>query len=127
MYSPHRIGALAGMTLVSETAVTVEIRPDAHAVVLHVHDASSAGLLAVRRATLACVEVPGTEVRVDLGETAQEGASTFWLAALVALARIARARRCRLVVTPPAHLAPVLTRLGLEAAQGPRPDDPGWG
>ncbi|MCU1602189.1 MAG: hypothetical protein JWO22_2898 [Frankiales bacterium] len=92
--------------------------PDGRRVELTIHDASWRGLLALRDAVAHGTRDPHTTVCVDLHEIAWETASTFWLAAIVSAARVARARGCGLEVrSAPAHLCDALARLGLGARQ----------
>jgi hypothetical protein len=106
------------MTTESSEGPTTTVRLDEHAVVLRVHDSTWRGVRALLRAAPPWTEHPGILLRVDLQEVCMPAASAFWLAALASLARIARARRCRVVfVGPPRALAEPLLRMGLEVDQ----------
>ena len=106
------------MTTESSEVPTTTVRLDEHAVALRVHDSTWRGVRALLRAAPPWTEHPGILLRVDLREVSMPAASAFWLAALASLARIARARRCRVVfVGPPRALAEPLLRMGLEVDQ----------
>ena len=110
------------MTIEPSEAPTTTVRIDERAVVLRVHDSTWRGVRALQRAATAWTDQPGTTLRVDLREVRVPIASAFWLAALASLARIARARKCRVVfVGPPKPLADPLLRMGLEVDQDADP------
>lgn len=87
---------------------------------LRVEDSSWQGVVRLRGAVTECLEEAATQVHVDLQRLDPDGASAFWLAALVSLRRLASARGCRLVLlAPPACLSAALARLHLEVDQPP--------
>jgi hypothetical protein len=100
---------------------TVEVYPEAAWVVVRVHDFSWSALTEVQSMVRRRLVRPGVEIRLDVGQMVVAEASRYWLAGIIALARMVRAGGGVLVVvSPPASLGCALLRARLPVEAGDR-------